>query len=85
MKTQLAKLLTDAVATLQADGTLPADISPDVMIERTRDRTHGDYASNLALLLAKPARSKSNRLAHIKEKTAPLPDAAARSNEIPVV
>ena len=63
MKTQLAKLLTDAVATLQADGTLPADISPDVMIERTRDRTHGDYASNLALLLAKPARSKPRDIA----------------------
>ena len=63
MKTQLAKLLTDAVATLQADGTLPADISPEVMIERTRDRTHGDYASNLALLLAKPARSKPRDIA----------------------
>ncbi|MGB5718232.1 MAG: arginine--tRNA ligase [Gammaproteobacteria bacterium] len=63
MKTQLAKLLTDAIATLQADGTLPADIMPDVMIERTRDRTHGDYASNLALLLAKPARSKPRDIA----------------------
>jgi len=63
LKTQLAKLLTDAVATLQADGTLPADISPEVMIERTRDRTHGDYASNLALLLAKPARSKPRDIA----------------------
>ena len=63
MKTQLTKLLTDAVATLQADGTLPADISPDVMIERTRDRAHGDYASNLALLLAKSARSKPRDIA----------------------
>ena len=63
LKTQLAKLLNDAVATLQADGTLPADISPDVMIERTRDRAHGDYASNLALLLAKPARSKPRDIA----------------------
>ena len=63
MKTQLAKLLTDAVATLQADGTLPTDISPNVMIERTRDRAHGDFASNLALTLAKPARSKPRDIA----------------------
>jgi arginyl-tRNA synthetase len=63
LKTQLTKLLTDAVATLQADGILPADISPDVMIERTRDRAHGDYASNLALLLAKSARSKPRDIA----------------------
>ena len=63
LKTQLAKLLTDAVATLQADGTLPTDISPNVMIERTRDRAHGDFASNLALTLAKPARSKPRDIA----------------------
>ena len=63
MKTQLEKLLTDAVATLQADGTLPAGLTPEVMIERTRDRAHGDYASNLALLLAKPARSKPRDIA----------------------
>jgi len=63
LKTQLAKLLTDAVATLQADGTLPAELIPEVMIERTRDRTHGDYASNLALLLAKPARCKPREIA----------------------
>ena len=63
MKAQLAQLLTDAVATLQADGTLPADITPEVMIERTRDRAHGDYASNLALMLAKPARRKPRDIA----------------------
>jgi arginyl-tRNA synthetase len=63
LKTQLEKLLTDAVATLQADGSLPAGLTPEVMIERTRDRAHGDYASNLALLLAKPARSKPRDIA----------------------
>ncbi|MEN8206447.1 MAG: arginine--tRNA ligase [Pseudomonadota bacterium] len=63
MKTQLAKLLTDAIATLQADGTLPAELTSDVMIERTRDRAHGDFASNLAMLLAKPARCKPRDIA----------------------
>jgi len=63
LKTRLAKLLTDAVASLQADGTLPAGPLPEVMIERTRDRAHGDYASNLALLLAKPARCKPRDIA----------------------
>jgi len=63
LKAQLVQLLTDAVAALQADGTLPADITPEVMIERTRDRAHGDYASNLALMLAKPARCKPRDIA----------------------
>jgi len=34
---------------------------------------------------ALPSDKQGDRLAHIKEKTAPLPDAAARANEIPVV
>jgi arginyl-tRNA synthetase len=42
---------------------LPTGLTPEVMIERTRDRTHGDYASNLALLLAKPARCKPRDIA----------------------
>ncbi len=63
LKEHLTQLLTDAVATLQADGTLPADIRPTVMMERTRDRAHGDFASNLAMTLAKPARRKPRDIA----------------------
>ena len=63
LKEQLVQLLTDAVAKLQADGDVPADITPTVMIERTRDRSHGDFASNLAMLLAKPARCKPRDIA----------------------
>ena len=63
MKEKLAQLLTDAVADLQAAGDLPAGITPDVMIERTRDRSHGDFASNLAMTLAKPARAKPREIA----------------------
>ena len=56
-------MLTEAVAALQASGDLPADIAPKVMIERTRDRTHGDFASNLAMMLAKPARARPRDIA----------------------
>jgi arginyl-tRNA synthetase len=63
VKEQLEQLLTDAVAALQAAGDLPADITPDVMIERTRDRSHGDFASNLAMTLARPARARPRDIA----------------------
>ena len=63
MKEHLIRILGDAVATLQRDGTLPQDLTPDVRVERTRDRAHGDFASNLALTLAKPARCKPRDLA----------------------
>ena len=48
------------------------DVSPDVdleayqsriKIERTRDREHGDYACNVALMLAKPLQRKPHELA----------------------
>lgn len=63
MKKHLEKLLSDALAALQANGTLPADLEPSLMVERTREAQHGDYATNLALTLAKPARSNPRQLA----------------------
>jgi arginyl-tRNA synthetase len=63
LKEHLARVLENAVNRLQTAGALPADLSPAVMIERTRDRVHGDFASNLALMLAKPARRKPRELA----------------------
>ena len=63
MKQHLAQILAAAVAKLQADGTLPEGIAPTIRVERTRDRAHGDFASSLALMLAKPARCKPRDLA----------------------
>ena len=48
--------VTDAVASLQAQGTLPAglDLSA-IAVEPPRDASHGDMATNAAMVLAKPA------------------------------
>ncbi len=51
MKHQLEQLLASAVHVLQVEGGLPDDISAAVHVERTRDRSHGDFASNVAMLL----------------------------------
>ncbi|HEX7327337.1 MAG TPA: arginine--tRNA ligase [Casimicrobiaceae bacterium] len=42
---------------------VPADAPLPVAIERPRDRTHGDYATNAALVLAKSARRNPRELA----------------------
>ena len=63
MKEHIIKILTDAVMQLQANGDLPDEVVPTVMAERTRDRAHGDFASNLAMTLAKAARCKPRDLA----------------------
>ena len=61
---QLAELLSQALARLQAEGLLPAGAAPaEPALERTRDRAHGDYASNVALACAKAAKRKPRELA----------------------
>ncbi len=63
MKYQIEQLVEAALATLPPD-VLPADIvRPVVDIERTRDAAHGDFATNVALQLAKPARRNPRQLA----------------------
>jgi len=63
MKTQLESLLQAALATLHAQGVLPADFQPAVQLERTRDKAHGDWASNIAMASAKAAGVKPRELA----------------------
>jgi arginyl-tRNA synthetase len=64
VKIQVERLVQAALATLPAD-VLPTDIQPEVSIERTRDAAHGDFATNIALQLAKPARRNPRQLAQI--------------------
>lgn len=63
MKAVLASLLEQVVVNLKKDGVLADDVSPKIVIEHTRDPSHGDFASNLAMMLAKPARQKPRDLA----------------------
>jgi arginyl-tRNA synthetase len=55
VKDRLEHLLAQALSVLQANGMVPADVSPVISVTRTRDASHGDFATNLAMLLAKPA------------------------------
>jgi len=63
MKRKIEELILQAVATLKADGIIAHEITPNITIDRTRDAQHGDFASNLALILAKPAKTNPRELA----------------------
>ena len=52
---QLAAAVTDIVAALGAEGRFTVETMPEVRIERPKSREHGDYATNIALALAKQA------------------------------
>ena len=64
MKEHLRELVAQALLDLRRHGRLPQDLpTPDFVIERTKSREHGDYATNIALLLAKSAGMKPRELA----------------------
>lgn len=77
MKNLISKLLASAVSSLQSQGVLPDDLQPSIQVEIARDKTHGDFASNLAMTLAKAAGMKPRDLA--EQLIAALPEHAAIS------
>ena len=81
MKERIASLLEQAIATLRDQGQLPADVQPRIQIDHTRDKSHGDFASNVAMMLAKPAGKKPRELAEALVTALPA-DAAISKTDI---
>ena len=82
MKTTLRalvrQLVEQGIDALRAQGTLPADLAtPDFVIERPKERSHGDFSSNVAMLLAKPAKSNPRAIAQALVAALPPSDAIA--------
>lgn len=75
MKDTIVSLLEGAVAALKHQGVLPNDLQPTIKVDPTKDKAHGDYATNLALMLAKPAGMNPRELA--TTLVAALPDSDA--------
>ena len=63
MKEHLEELLSQSLLHLQRDGVLPGDTEVTVQLERTRSPEHGEFASNVAMVLAKPAGMPPRQLA----------------------
>ncbi|MDH3614935.1 MAG: arginine--tRNA ligase [Gammaproteobacteria bacterium] len=63
MKHIVAQLVKNALAGLPELAEAAADLSIEGTVERTRDASHGDFASNIAMRLAKPARRSPREIA----------------------
>jgi len=60
---ELAAAVRAALLAAQADGALPPFDLPEIAVERPRETTHGDYATAVALQLARPARMAPLKIA----------------------
>lgn len=74
MNTAIQAALSQAVQSLQAQGILPQDWQDKSTLTRTKDRSHGDFASNIAMVAAKAAAMKPRDLA--EKIVAALPPSA---------
>jgi arginyl-tRNA synthetase len=63
LKSQLILLLKDALSDLISQKVLPELEIPEVQIERTKDKAHGDFACNIAMMLARPAKMNPRQIA----------------------
>ena len=63
MKQKIEDLIQHAITALKTEGIISSELNPQISIDRARDAQHGDFASNLSLVLAKPAQLNPRELA----------------------
>jgi arginyl-tRNA synthetase len=78
LKTLIETLLRQALAALPETLVPAAQRDIDIEVERTRDASHGDFASNLAMRLAKAARQNPRKIAEAVKSALPAHPAVAR-------
>ena len=69
---QLSETIVDVLTALVADGTLtlPDGVPTQVTVERPRQKGHGDYATNVAMQLAKKAGTNPRAFAELRRRAA---------------
>ncbi len=63
MKQDLQHIFEQAIEQLKTEGTIAADQSVKLIFDRTKQKEHGDFATNVALMLAKAAKMNPRELA----------------------
>lgn len=63
LKQDLRHLFNQALETLKQHAIFPAEIAAEIQLERPRDTQHGDFACNVAMLLAKQLKQRPREIA----------------------
>jgi arginyl-tRNA synthetase len=80
---EIAHAVRAAIETAQAEGALPPFEIPGILVERPRETTHGDYATAVALQLARPARMAPLKIAEAIVAHLVLPDFLSKASVAP--
>ncbi|QSE49830.1 arginine--tRNA ligase [Shewanella putrefaciens] len=71
MKSHIQSLLEQTIESFKQRGILPADFEARIQVDRTKDKSHGDLATNLAMMLTKVAGKNPRELAQLIIDTLP--------------
>src|SRR5581483_8131544 len=77
IRDEIRQVIENAVHAAQADHQLPSVGVPDIIVERPANPSHGDYASSLALRMARAARMAPMDIASVIATHVTLPEAVA--------
>ncbi|PKO54312.1 MAG: arginine--tRNA ligase [Betaproteobacteria bacterium HGW-Betaproteobacteria-2] len=78
MKAHLTELLSIAAKSLNTDGIGADSLPLDIQLERPKNADHGDFSSNLAMMLAKPLRQNPRAIAESLIKALPASEYISR-------
>lgn len=79
MKKQIQKLIAQSLEQLKSKEIIPSTELSTIKIENSRDSAHGDFASNIAMILAKVAKTNPRNLAEKIIKHLPESDIVERA------
>ena len=79
VRDEIARLVRAAAEAAQRSGVLPQVALPEVTVEPPQRAEHGDYATNLALRLARSARMAPPQIAQVLVQSLPPNDLIARA------
>ena len=65
IKNNLKQIVREAAQRAHAEGHLPSDDFPDVEIEEPKNETHGDFSTNLAMIMARVQKMAPRKVAEI--------------------
>ncbi|GLS82300.1 arginine--tRNA ligase [Paraferrimonas haliotis] len=78
MKQHILELLEQTLAILKSQGLIDNDFQPRLQVDRTKDKSHGDFATNVALMTAKAAKKPPRELAQLLIDTLPQSEHIAK-------
>ena len=80
VKQEIAKLIEKSIKKLQKQKKLPFFKIPKILVESPEEKSHGDYAANIALIIAKEVKRNPLEIAEVIKSKIQMPNVKSNPN-----